>query len=59
MSKDKHDLTVAEAAELLSLSERKVWEMVRWGDLDSYKVGRARRIRRDSFETLRAGQDAA
>ena len=59
MSEDTKDLSVREAAELLSVSTRFVWDLVASGQVASYKVGRSRRIRRDSFEAIRGNEDAA
>jgi excisionase family DNA binding protein len=48
------DLTVADAAKLLSCSHRTIYQMMADGKLDSFVVGSVgRRIRRDSFERLR------
>jgi excisionase family DNA binding protein len=40
---------VHNAARLLDLSERKVWELVKSGDLESVKVGGSRLITRDAL----------
>jgi excisionase family DNA binding protein len=37
---------VRRAAELLSISERKCWQLVDQGDIESVKIGRARLIPR-------------
>jgi excisionase family DNA binding protein len=46
MTSDKVLLTVAEAAELLSLGRSKVYEEIACGRLVAVKVGRARRVPR-------------
>ena len=41
---DTAALTVPEAARTLRLSERKIWLMVKSGEMRSFKVGKSRRI---------------
>ncbi len=48
------DLKVADAAKELSISERFAWELIREGELQSYKVGRLRRIPRESVDAYKA-----
>ena len=45
-------VTVKEAADLLAISERTAWRLVSTGELKSVRIGRARRIRVESIETL-------
>lgn len=40
---------VREAAELLGLSERKVWQLVERQEIESFTIGTARRISRDAL----------
>ena len=42
-------LTVPEAAEALSLSERTVWRWIKARELESYRLGRAVRIAEDEL----------
>lgn len=49
-TRNENDLTVAQVAEEMSCSIRKVWGMVLAGELVSYKVGSARRIRREALD---------
>lgn len=49
---DHHTLavTVDEAARLLEVGSTTIRELVRTGDLQSFKIGRCRRIRRSAIE---------
>lgn len=47
------DLTVREACTMLNVSPPTVYKMLAEGQLVSYKVGKCRRIKRESFEALR------
>ncbi|MEY8117798.1 helix-turn-helix domain-containing protein [Falsihalocynthiibacter sp. BN13B15] len=49
------DLTVLDVMDRLQISRDKAYDLIKKGDLVSYKIGRSRRIRRDSFEALRVG----
>lgn len=54
--------TVPDAAKAMSLGERTVWELVRTGELESVKVGRARRVTRATvlaFLERKRAEDAA
>jgi excisionase family DNA binding protein len=57
---DKLLYTVPEAADALSLGDSKTWELIAAGELESVRIGRARRVPRDSLdryvESLRAGE---
>jgi|GEM_PF-6214299 len=53
VNRNNNDMTVAQVAEEMSCSIRKVWDMVLKGDLVSYRVGSARRIRRDSLDQFK------
>lgn len=52
-------VTMREAAEMLSISERSVWTLVNRGDLRSFKVGRSVRIPIDALRALAAGGGAS
>jgi excisionase family DNA binding protein len=41
--------SVQSAARVLDLSVRKVWELVAEGEIESFKVGKSRRIRREAL----------
>lgn len=45
-------LTVKEAAELLRIHRPKVYELIRAGDLEGFKLGADWRIKRESIEKL-------
>jgi excisionase family DNA binding protein len=45
-------LTVEEAAEVLSLGRTTVYNLIRAGDLDSVRIGRARRVSMDALRTF-------
>jgi excisionase family DNA binding protein len=57
---DDHQIAykVPHAAQVLDLSERQVWELVRTGDIPSFKIGASRRILRSDLtayaDSLRA-----
>jgi excisionase family DNA binding protein len=46
---DKLLYTVPEAAAVLSLGDSKTWELISSGELESVRIGRARRIPRDAL----------
>ncbi len=48
------DLKIADVANELNISDRKAWELIRVGELHSYKVGRSRRIPRESVDAYKA-----
>jgi excisionase family DNA binding protein len=50
---------VQTAARVLDLSERVVWELVRRGDIQSFKVGTARLISRAALQKFIDGQGGA
>ena len=50
------DLTVEQVAHYLNCSAVTVHKLINCDVVKSYKVGRARRIRRESVEALRDGQ---
>jgi excisionase family DNA binding protein len=54
---------VREAAQILAVSQSKMWEIVLRGDIDSIKLDGARRITRDAIDAyvarLSGGGDAA
>ena len=45
-------LTVKQAAEVLSVSHTTVYKMLKSGELESVKIGAARRIKSDSVEAV-------
>lgn len=45
-------LTVNEALERLALSRDKLYDLIRTGDLQTVKIGRARRIPEDAIEAF-------
>ena len=49
------DLSVAEVSSILGVTNPTVYKLMARGELDSYKVGNARRITRESLERLRGG----
>lgn len=51
--------TVPEAAEKLRLGERTVWRLVRAKQIESFKVGRARRVSRAALVKYMNRQAAA
>lgn len=50
------DLTVKETCEVLRVTAPTVYNMLRQGRLESYMVGRARRITHESVQRLRQGK---
>lgn len=56
-------LTVNEALERLALSRDKFYKLIRSGDLQTVKIGRARRVPEDAIEAFidrhRVGGEAA
>jgi excisionase family DNA binding protein len=53
--RDQPDLTVQEACTLLQVTAPTIYSLMNRGALLSYKVGRLRRITRESFQALRTG----
>lgn len=53
MTQREPDLSINDVAEELAVSRRKVWDMVKFGELESYRVGRIRRIRRESLDAFK------
>jgi excisionase family DNA binding protein len=54
--------TVQDAAGLLGLGERTVWEMIRAGEIESVKIGKSRRISRAAivaFIESKRGEESA
>lgn len=49
------DYTVAQAAAIFGVTTQAIYKMMNRGELDSYKAGRARRIKRESIEKIRSG----
>jgi excisionase family DNA binding protein len=47
---DKLLFTVPEAAQVLSLGDSKTWELIAAGELESVRIGRARRVPRDALD---------
>ena len=47
------DYRVKEAAQVLRIHEKTVYALIAKGALHSYKIGRSRRIRRESVEAIR------
>ncbi len=47
-------LTVAEAAQYLGVTRKKVYELVEWKELEGIKLGRSLRIKRKSLERFQA-----
>lgn len=43
-------LTMGEVAEELQISKRQVQKLITRGDMESFKIGRSRRIRRQSLD---------
>lgn len=51
---------VPQAAKVIGSSERQMWEFVRKGDVESFKIGKSRRITREALVTfIRQQQNAA
>ncbi|MCB0331555.1 MAG: helix-turn-helix domain-containing protein [Bdellovibrionales bacterium] len=54
-NRDKHTpllLTVREAAQVLRIHRPKVYELIKAGEIDGFKLGSDWRIKRDSVERL-------
>jgi hypothetical protein len=49
---------VPEAAAILSVSEKKVWDLINDGILETVLIGRSRRVTQSSLERLAAGPPA-
>jgi len=49
------DYTVGETGGVLRVSNPTVYKLIAHGELESYTVGRARRVKGDSIERLRNG----
>ncbi|CUH42065.1 helix-turn-helix domain-containing protein [Ruegeria atlantica] len=47
------DLSPQSAAEELDCSPRKVWDLIDLAELETYKVGRVRRITRESLDAFK------
>ncbi|NOE33871.1 helix-turn-helix domain-containing protein [Ruegeria sp. HKCCD7318] len=48
------DLRIKEAAAEIAVSPRTVWDLIREGELQSYKIGpRSRRVTRESLDAFR------
>lgn len=52
------DLTVQEACALMKCTAPTVYRLIHRGELQSYKVGRVRRITSESVQALRTGKKA-
>jgi excisionase family DNA binding protein len=50
--------TVPEVAYLLQCSSREVWHLIRADRLDSFQIGRARRVSRAALDAFMAGGGA-
>ena len=55
---ETRDLTITEASSVLNCTNPTTYKLIARGDLDSYKVGRARRVTRESVQRLRSGGTA-
>lgn len=53
------DFTVMEVCEQIKTTPPTVYKLLREGKLDSYKVGRSRRVTHESIARLRQGKAAA
>ena len=51
----ERDLSINEACSILNVTNPTVYKLIAQGQLDSYKVGRSRRITRESLQRLRQG----
>ena len=51
--------TVAETAETLGVCRQTVWNLIKRGELESVKIGRARRVKAASVLSLIDGKSAA
>ena len=47
------DPTIAQAMQILQISEATLWRLCKRGELSKYKVGGLARIKRESIEALR------
>jgi excisionase family DNA binding protein len=47
------DLSIQEAARLLSCSPKHIWTLINEGGLDKYELGRVNRVTYESFQRLR------
>lgn len=52
-------ITVAETAETLGVCRQTVWNLIKRGELESVKIGRARRVKAASVLSLIDGKSAA
>ncbi len=51
---------VPSAARILDMSERKVWDLVHTGEIDSFKIGSSRRVTRQALlEYIQRREQAA
>jgi len=50
------DLTIQEACEVFRVTPPTVYKMMNTGKLETYTVGRSRRITRESIERVRQGK---
>jgi excisionase family DNA binding protein len=55
----ENDLTVNHAAEELACSTRKIWDMISKGEVQTYTLGRVRRITRESLDAYKASNMTA
>lgn len=56
--KPQGDYTVTETCTAINTTAPTVYKLLNQGILEGYKVGRSRRITRESVERLRSGQGA-
>lgn len=47
-------LTVAEAAQYLGVSRKKIYELVEWGEIKAVKLGRSTQVERESLDQFLA-----
>jgi excisionase family DNA binding protein len=47
-------LTVPEAAKLLGVGRKKIYELIEWGELKAVKLGRAVQLEKDSLDEFKA-----
>jgi excisionase family DNA binding protein len=47
------DLKVREVAEAMSCHVRTVWQLIEEGELDAYRIGKSRRVTRESFDAFK------
>jgi len=52
---DLRDRSVNETCSLLGVTAPSIYKLIALGELDSYKIGRARRITGESIQRLRSG----